>query len=140
MANIDSINHIAYIDTKNYLDLNIDKKLINSIIDDVDAAYSLVIFGSYAKGKQKNDSDLDLCFLISLKQDEKRIKPYVENIKLKSIIDIDDHYITRQDFIKMLRWKKENLAKQIFRDNIVVFNHMIYYNTINEAIKNGFKG
>lgn len=101
--------------------------------------YCLLIFGSFAENKQKKSSDIDICFLIKDKDDEKKIKPYFKDVKLNFPIDIDEHYITFDDFKEMLIREEENLAKQIFRKHRIFFNHNIYYKLIKEAYKNGFR-
>ena len=75
--------------------------------------YCLLVFGSHAENKQKPSSDLDICFIIENKQLEKKIKPYLNEIKLSYKTDIDEHYITFKDLIKMLLREEENLGKQI---------------------------
>lgn len=101
--------------------------------------YCLLVFGSYAEGNQTKDSDLDICFLIETKNIEKKIKPYFNDIKLASQVNIDEHYITFNDFIKMLLRDEENLGKQIIRNYKVFFNADIYYKLVKEAYKNGFR-
>lgn len=101
--------------------------------------YCLLVFGSFAEGKQRETSDIDVCFLINSADEEKIIKPYVSEIKLIYSLEVDDHYILFEDFIKMLLRKEENLAKQIFKKNKIFFNPDIYYQLILEAYKNGFR-
>jgi predicted nucleotidyltransferase len=101
--------------------------------------YCLLIFGSYAEGMQKKGPDLDVCFLVENKQAEKKIRPYFNDIKLNYAVKVDEHYITFNDFIKMLLRKEENLAKQIFRKHKLFFNADIYYQLMKEAYKNGFR-
>ena len=120
----------------NFSHLDIIQKTINKIPINT---YCLLIFGSYASGKQNKQSDLDACFLIENKEIEGKIKPYFNDIKLITHISIDEHYITFADFIKMLLREEENLAKQIFRNNKIFFNPDIYYQLIKEAYKNGFR-
>lgn len=115
-------------------------KLIEDIISRTPVkSYCLLVFGSYAEKKQKERSDIDICFLISSVNEEKMIKPYVSEINLVHSIGIDDHYITFEDFIAMLLREEENLAKQIFRKHKIFFNSDIYYHVILEAYKNGFR-
>lgn len=101
--------------------------------------YCLIVFGSYAKGTNKKESDLDLCFLIPKKDLEQDIKPIVKRIQMDELVELDTHYITFSDFIKMLTTKKENLGKQIYRGQFIVHNPNIYYNLILEAKENGIK-
>ena len=116
-------------------------KLISELIEKIKIKnYSLIIFGSYAEGKQKNNSDLDVCFLIENKETEKKIKPYVNEIKLNYPIGIDDHYTPFEDFKKMLTAEGENLGKQIYKKHKIFYNPDTYYQLLKEAHKNGFKG
>lgn len=115
-------------------------ELIWEIIEKVLAkSYSLLVFGSYANNKQRKNSDIDICFLIENKDLEKKIKPYVNDIKLNHIIKIDDHYITFEDFVKMLLNNEENISKQIFRKRKIFYNGDIYYQLIKRAYDNGFR-
>lgn len=101
--------------------------------------YCLIVFGSYAKGKQTKESDLDMCFLVESAAMEKKIKPHLNDVKLSSRIRIDEHYLIFSDFVKMLLREEENLAKQIFRNCRIFFGADIYYKLIMEANKNGFR-
>ena len=129
---------LQYIEVQNSLDfpqLDIITEAINKIPI---KNYCLLVFGSYAN-KPKPDSDLDICFLIENKQTEKKIKPYFNEVKLNYAVNIDEHYITFNDFVKMLLREEENLGKQIFRNHVLFFNPDIYYQLIKEAYKNGFR-
>ncbi len=102
-------------------------------------SYCLAIFGSFAKFEQTKNSDLDICFLTENEKVEGIIKPFFNDIKLNYAINIDEHYITFKDFIKMLLNQEENLGKQIFFNHKLFHNPDIYYQLIKEAYKNGFR-
>lgn len=72
------------------------------------------IFGSYAKNKQKKDSDLDL-FIVGKRDSgyQKKGKLYDLNISIK--------YFTEKQFIKLLA-EKNNLIKEILQNHILIFN------------------
>jgi predicted nucleotidyltransferase len=99
----------------------------------------LLVFGSYAEGRQNKSSDMDICLLVESHQAEKRIKPYLDEAKLNYPVSIDEHYVTFDDFVKMLLREEENLGKQIFRKHIIFLNPGIYYSLIMEAHKHGFR-
>ena len=127
--------------------LEVQKNLLFPLLSIVEEAlsaipirtYCLLIFGSYAERKQKNDSDLDLCFLVENKIVEKKIKPYVNDLKLHFPTKIDEYYISFGDFEKMLLRKEENLAKQIVRKHILFYNPDLYYQLVKEAYRHGFR-
>ena len=70
---------------------------------------------------------------------EKKIKPYVNELKLNFSLSIDEHYIAFDEFIKMVLHKEENLGKQIMRKHILFYNPDIYYQLLKEAHKHGFR-
>jgi len=133
---IQTLHYLEIQSNLSFPHLKIIEETINTIPSKI---YCLLVFGSYAEGKQKKDSDLDICFLVEDKITEKRIKPYFNDIKLRFPVSIDEHYITFDEFIKMVLHKEENLGKQIMRKHILFYNPDIYYLLIKEAYAHGFR-
>src|SRR3989344_1835317 len=134
-----SLQFLQYLEAQNNLNFP-QIKVISEIIEKIPIKnYSIIVFGSYAENKQTKSSDLDLCLLIDNKETEKKIKPYINEIKLNYIIKIDEYYITFEDFKKMLLREEENLAKQIFIKSRLFYNSEIYYQLLKEAYKHGFR-
>ncbi len=139
LANPVTIQFLLYLEAQqniNFPQLELVSKLIEKIPT---KNYSLIVFGSFAENKQTKKSDIDICFLIDSKETEKIMKPYANEVKFDYTIKIDEHYITFEDFIKMLLRDEENLGKQIFRKCMIFYNGNIYYQLIKEAYKNGFR-
>ncbi|NCC70979.1 nucleotidyltransferase domain-containing protein [bacterium] len=111
--------------------------LINSLLKNNINFYSIVIFGSYAVLKYSKDSDLDIAIIVSKKS--KNDKLVIEDLKLKSLIDLDIHFIEELEFKEMLTVDYENLGKEIARKNMPILNSYIFYNLLKEGINNGFK-
>ena len=134
-----SLQFLQYLEAQNNLNFS-QLKIISEIIEKMPTKnYSIVIFGSYAENKQTKNSDLDICILIDSKEAEKKIKPYISEIKLNNTIKIDEHYVTFEDFVKMLLREEENLAKQIFIKRKLFYNSDLYYQLLKEAHKHGFR-
>jgi len=100
---------------------------------------SMVIFGSYAEGKQKERSDLDIAILVNSTEDKKNCELAMKSAELKSVLQIDAHIITKREMLQMLKDKQENLGKQIARKHLAIHNPRIFYSIISEGINNGFK-
>jgi predicted nucleotidyltransferase len=133
------IQTLQYLEAQNSLNFSKLGIIMDTIKKITIKNYCLLVFGSYAENKQTKISDLDVCFLIESKQVEKKIKPYFNEVKLNHPVSIDEHYITFNDFVKMLLREEENLGKQIFRKQKLFYNADIYYQLIREAHKNGFR-
>ncbi len=101
--------------------------------------YSIVIFGSYALGEQKKDSDLDVAIFIESEDKRKRIEASVNSAKLKNALKLDIHVISRKEIMEMLTNKEENLGKQIARKHLAVHNHRIFYDLMKEGMEHGFR-
>jgi len=102
--------------------------------------YLIVAAGSYANGKATRTSELDLVIIIPDKEDVVYIQKIVDNLTMLFVPEIHLYVFRKKDFIEMLTEKKENYGKEIFKNHIILKNAQIYYELLNEAIENGFKG
>lgn len=142
---INHANGIAY----NYFDIfirenlpKIVKKSIDIIREEIEKYtlfYSLVIFGSYSDGTNTKESDLDIAIIVPDNVQKNNIEIAVNSASNKSLLELDVHIITFDDFLEMLKADYENLAKEIARKNLPVYNISIFYRIIIKGIQNGFK-
>jgi len=100
--------------------------------------HSIVIFGSYADGRHKESSDLDVAVFIDGDEKRKQIEAAINSAKMKTLIEIDAHVIPKAEMIEMLTNDEENLGKQIARKHLAVHNHQIFYDIVKEGVKRGF--
>ncbi len=138
-------NNKVYVYFETYNRENLPKQVLKSIRELEDSLdkhtffYSIVIFGSYVIGEQKKDSDLDISVFIEQEDKRKIVEAVFKSMELKSLIKLDGHVITKDEFLEMLRVDYENLGKEIVRKHLVIHNPVIFYSLIKEGIKNGFK-
>lgn len=92
--------------------------------------FILIIFGSYAKGKATEKSDLDIAVIVETEQTKKEITPFLETIKRREIKPIDYHIFTRSEFFEMLKADVENVGKQIYKNHLVYYGYIQYCNLI----------
>ena len=117
-------------------------KSIQELEDNLDKHtpfYSIVIFGSYASGEPKKDSDLDLAVFIEQEDKRKIVEAVFKSMETKSFIKIDGHVITKDEFLEMLKVDYENLGKEIARKHLIIHNPVIFYSLIKDGAKHGFK-
>src|SRR3989338_9572180 len=113
--------------------------IVNKEIQKYTPFYSLVIFGSFAVQEQKKSSDLDIAVLVEKGERGKQIEAAINSAAQKSLLPIDAHVITKDDFIEMLTNDEENLGKQIARKHLVINNHQLFYCLVKEGMKRGFR-
>lgn len=113
-------------------------KIIEEELSGIEFA-SFIIFGSYAEGKQKEKSDLDIAIFVNSAEDKKNCELAMRSAELKSILQLDVHVITKKEMLRMLKDKHENLGKQIAYKHLAIQNPKIFYSIIQEGINNGFK-
>ena len=133
----------------NYIQIINVKKLPKSALRAIDrfkedvekytSFFSIVVFGSYAIGKQTKESDLDIAIFIEEEKKRKTIETAVNSSELKTPLKIDGHVISKGEFLEMLKLDVENLGKQIARKHLSIYNSQIFYSLLKKGIKNGFR-
>lgn len=128
---------VSYINLLNEIGIYKNKKLPVLILKDIQnkvskytAFFILIVFGSYAKSKVTDKSDMDIAIIVETENAKKKITPGLETIKRREITPIDCHLFTKKEFIDMLGAESENLGKQIVKNNIVYYGFIEYCNII----------
>lgn len=77
------------------------RKYIDSVAEQQPGLISAYVFGSYAKNKQRADSDIDIALVIENLLDSDRFDTQVRLMMLASQIDnrIEPHPISKEDLI-----------------------------------------
>ena len=118
----------SYEETNEFL---VKNPLFKKISEDLPKGnYSLILFGSYAEGKQMRVSDIDL--LIINKEGSKNINfsKYETLFKL----EINPIFVSFIEFETMLKDKEENVGKQVLKKHMILYNQELFWN---EVFKNG---
>jgi predicted nucleotidyltransferase len=124
---------------------NLPKQVLKSIkeleegLDKHTFFYSIVIFGSYASGEQKKESDLDIAVFIEQEDKRKIVEAVFKSMEFKSFLKIHGNVITKDEFLEMLKVDYENVGKEIARKHLIIHNPAIFYSLIKEGMKHGFK-
>lgn len=105
----------SYEERKDYL---IKKPIIRKIASELKTKDVVIIFGSYAKGKEIQRSDIDI--LIINKDGKKSIS--FSKYELLYQKKINPIFITKKEFKNMLKDKEENVGKQALKNHIQLNN------------------
>lgn len=75
---------------------------IKEIVSEIDPEATVILYGSYARGKQKKDSDIDILILVNLEKvsytDEKRIKYPLYDLEFETGKVISPVVFSRNDW------------------------------------------
>ena len=95
--------------------------------------YSLVLFGSYAKGHPDKHSDMDIA-VISCKEKKEETERVLNSIKKLSSIAIHSLEFSYEDFIEMIKSKEMNVGKEIVKNSIIFKGCEQFYESVRLAI------
>ena len=140
--NLDSqsaISHLSYVEEIRGIKVEIPH--IKKVLDMIDPNYfTLLVAGSYAKGKATKESDIDIVVIVGNKEE---VKPLINRLKREGelmIPEIHPYVFTDDEFYLMLLSKEGNYGKEIFMNHLIMHGAEGYYNIIKKAVQNGFKG
>jgi len=98
--------------------------------------FTLVLFGSTAKGTARKTSDIDLFFLSPSKEKYDEI---IENecnaLRMSYGREVNPIIAEPKMYINMLREKQENVGKQVLRDKVIFFGANKFWELTMEGLK-----
>ena len=113
---------------------------IDTLIETIKKAkinfFTLLITGSYVKGKQTAESDLDLVLIVP--HDVKKVIARLKQFCELSIPEIHLYVFTDDEFTQMFLDEKHNYGKEIVKNNLIFYGAEAYYKIMFEAMKHGF--
>jgi predicted nucleotidyltransferase len=118
--------------TSEFLEKNPKIKVIKSYIEDISYPFMIVlVFGSYAKGKETNTSDIDICII---SDNEDKSKELIDKLNILSL-KLEIQEFTTKEFIPMIEKNQRNVGHEIVKNNVILFGIENYYNLISKWMK-----
>lgn len=118
--------------TQEFLEKNPRIILIQEDIKEIGYPFLIVlIFGSFAKGKNTSNSDIDICIISDNQEVSNKL---IQKLKLSSL-KLEIHEFTTKEFISMIEKKQNNVGNEIVKSNILLYGIENYYNLISERVK-----
>jgi predicted nucleotidyltransferase len=104
-------------------------KVLHRYIEEFNYPFLIVlIFGSYAKNAQTENSDIDICIISDNKEKTIQLQKKLDILSLK----LEIHEFTIMEFISMIEKNKNNLGHEIAKDNIILYGAENYYNLMSK--------
>lgn len=91
--------------------------------------FILLLFGSYASGKNRKGSDIDLMLITDNEDTGKKIKSKINLIPL----EIHLTEFNSGEFISMLKTTEFNVGREAFYNNVILYGIEDYYRMIQHA-------
>lgn len=104
--------------------------IIRKLTSELSTGNAVILFGSYASGKNTEKSDIDL--MIISKDGKKTISFSKYELLFKK--KINPMFITRKEFELMLKDKEENVGKQALKNHIILNNAEEFWSGVLNAI------
>jgi len=118
--------------TEEFLSKSPKLNVIKIYIEEINYPFMIVlIFGSFAKGKNTSSSDIDLCIISDNKNKIKELREMLNLLSLK--LEIQE--FTTKEFISMIEKRQRNLGHEIVKNNIILYGIENYYNLISKWMK-----
>ncbi|MFW6272238.1 MAG: nucleotidyltransferase domain-containing protein [bacterium] len=89
-----------------------------------------LVFGSYAKGTQTKNSDIDLITINA--KGEKSVS--FSNLEILYDIKINPMFFTKKEFKLMLQDKEENVVKQALKNHVLINGFKEFWEDVKNAI------
>lgn len=126
--NVDVICFISSQMTRKFLEKN---KKIKVLIEDILANitfpdYTLVLFGSFAKGSATKNSDIDIA-LITSSENKEKAERIMASIKRTASLNVHSFEFSYNDFIEMLKSKEVNVGNEIIKNSIIFKGYEQFY-------------
>ena len=118
--------------TEEFLFKHTKLKLVKNYIEELNYPFMIVlIFGSYAKNKETESSDIDICIISDNKEKIKELRNKLDLLSLK----LEIHDFTTKEFISMIEKNQNNLGREIIKNNLIFYGIENYYNLISKWMK-----
>jgi len=129
----DDLIQVEKMRAKKFLEKHIGIKIIvKEVKEEIkNPYYTLILFGSYAKGKQHQKSDLDLLIIVPEQESINQTETTVHSVTSIKPIEIHTLIITAKDFQEMLSSKEKlNVAKEVLSNHIIFHGVEAYYKMV----------
>ena len=128
-GNLFPVHYVEMLKTREFLQKHRDLQAFFTRIKDKtkELFYTLLIFGSYAKGTARSSSDVDVLIITPTRAIGEEIERIIdaEAAFLKQKVQII--ILDEREFVISLSEKKINVAKEVFKNHIIIIGAEAFY-------------
>tara|TARA_Y100000310_G_scaffold326415_1_gene391287 strand:+ start:722 stop:1297 length:576 start_codon:yes stop_codon:yes gene_type:complete len=100
------------------------RQLYKEVMAKIETSFFIVLlFGSYAKGKQTKSSDIDLLIVSNVKNIENKVSDIFSLLPLKTHVLV----FTEEEFIRMKDAKRSNVVQEAIENQIILYGIEAYH-------------
>lgn len=111
------------------------KKFFRNILDKTKALhFTLIVFGSFAKGKEHKNSDLDLLIMSSTRNVAEEIQRIINSESIFIKRKIQSIALDEKEFVSNLSDKKLNVVVESFKNHIIITGVEPFYKGLKQAL------
>ncbi len=130
---------LAYIEgvrTSRFFEKNKDIGiLVNDLTSKITLPFfTLILFGSYVKGKPSPRSDLDVLLIVPERSFEKEVEAAVGSVQRVSPLGIHETVLTYNEFLELLKQKKTNVAWEAIDNRIAPYGAEMLFKMLEEVL------
>ena len=96
--------------------------------------FTLILFGSYVKGKPSPRSDLDVLLIVPERSFEKEVEAAVGSVQRVSPVTIHETILYGSEFMDLLKQKKANVAWEAIDNRIVPYGAEMLFKMLEEVL------
>jgi len=131
--------YIGFVEMLRKNDFLSKHKDINTFFEDAlykvkELYYTIVIFGSFAKGKEHKESDMDLLIIAPTRAIAEEIQRVINSESLFLNRKVQSITLDEKEFISNLADKKLNVVVEAFKNHIIITGVESFYNGAKQVV------
>ena len=131
-----SVYYVEMLRAKDFLDKHGDLKTFFTTVKEKikNGYYTLVVFGSFAKGKEAKTSDVDLLIIVPNREIGEEIERIVSSEALLLGRKVQPIVLDEKEFVDNLSSKKLNVVVDAFKNHIIITGVEAFYNGVKQTL------
>ena len=130
---------VSFIEALRWRDFERRQRSVSLLVSDIVSKselpyFTLIIFGSYAKGTATKKSDVDLLLVTPDRMLQGKFETAIKSAMALSNIPVHDVVVTYSEFASMLGEKKINVAKEVLEARLIAYGAEAFYTILERLL------